>query len=173
MLLVHVEHAKRRRMKMWVVVGQTGSRQTTAPNTLNPHPHAHAHPPLFFGRATLEGVAGGDNVSGKVKVVVSVAEVTAWGDFTASPVSSFQTEALSSLGRDSSGVVEAAFLEAAEGASCAAGAAGDSRVCFRALVVKEDDSAVMVGEGGLEWVREEALAAVDQVWIWSDVVDAF
>ncbi|CAM9409723.1 unnamed protein product [Laminaria digitata] len=109
------------------------------------------------------GVAGGDNVSGKVKVVVSVAEVTAWGDFTASPVSSFQTEALSSLGRDSSGVVEAAFLEAAEGASCAAGAAGDSRVCFRALVVKEDDSAVMVGEGGLEWVREEALAAVDQV----------
>ena len=145
-----------------VVVGDTGlARKASASNTLNPHSRAQTLTPAFlFCRENFQGVGRSGDVTSMV--VVSVAEVTSWGDFTASPVSSFQTEALSSLGRDFSGILQAAFLEAAEGASCAA---GDSRVCFRALVVKEDDSAMLVGGGGLEWVREEALAAVDQVWI--------
>ncbi|CAM9902690.1 unnamed protein product, partial [Hapterophycus canaliculatus] len=108
-------------------------------------------------------LAGGVSVSGKTfvasasllqgggtasKVVVSVAEVTAWGDFTAALVDSFEASS-PGLGGATSGRIEAAFLEAGEGE-------------FRVLVVNEDDSAVMVGRGGTEWTREEALAAVDQ-----------
>lgn len=83
------------------------------------------------------------------KVDVSVAEVTAWGDFTAAPVDSFEVSS-PKLAQAASGRIERAFLEAGEGG-------------FRVLVVNEDDSAMMLGRGGLEWVREEALAAVDQV----------
>lgn len=83
-------------------------------------------------------------------MAVSVAEVTAWGDFTAALVDSF--EILSNeLGEGASGRIEKAFLEP-----------GDTG--FRVLVVNEDDSAMMIGRGGVEWGREEALAAVDQVW---------
>jgi len=78
-----------------------------------------------------------------------VAELTAWGDFTAAPVDSFRVSS-SKLEQKASGRIERAFLEAGEGG-------------FRILVVNEDDSAMMLGRGGLEWVREEALAAVDQV----------
>lgn len=82
------------------------------------------------------------------KVVVSVAEVTAFGDFTAALVDSFETSS-PGLGGAASGRIEGAFLEAGEQG-------------FRVLVVSEDDSAQMVGRGGVEWVREEALAAADQ-----------
>lgn len=78
-------------------------------------------------------------------------EVTPWGDWTDHTAGSFETEQLSSLGQGKPGVVESAFLEARDGGS------------FRALVVNEDESAIMVGREGVEWVREEALAAVDQV----------
>lgn len=79
---------------------------------------------------------------------MSVAEVTAFGDFTAALVDSFETS-LPGLGGAASGRIEGAFLEAGEQG-------------FRVLVVSEDDSAQMVGRGGVEWVREEALAAADQ-----------
>lgn len=83
------------------------------------------------------------------KVVVSVTEVTAFGDFTAALVDSFEVSS-PALGERASGRIEGAFLEVGEGP-------------FRVLVISEDDSAMMVGTDGLEWVREEALAAVDQV----------
>ncbi|CAM9582895.1 unnamed protein product [Ectocarpus sp. 13 AM-2016] len=107
-------------------------------------------------------LAGGVSSSGKTfvasasmlqggpvdKVIVSVAEVTAFGDFTAALVDSFETSS-PGLGVAVSGRIEGAFLEAGEQG-------------FRVLVVSEDDSAQMVGRGGVEWVREEALAAADQ-----------
>lgn len=77
-----------------------------------------------------------------------MAEVTAFGDFTAALVDSFETSS-PGLGGTASGRIEGAFLEAGEQG-------------FRVLVVSEDDSAQMVGRGGVEWVREEALAAADQ-----------
>lgn len=82
-------------------------------------------------------------------MAVSVTEVTAWGDFTASLVDSFEVSS-PALGGGASGRIEGAFLEVGEGP-------------FRVLLVNEDDSAMMVGTDGLGWVREEALAAVDQV----------
>ncbi|CAM9185897.1 unnamed protein product, partial [Ectocarpus sp. 12 AP-2014] len=107
-------------------------------------------------------LAGGVSSSGKTfvasasmlqggpvdKVIVSVAEVTAFGDFTAALVDSFETSS-PGLGGAVSGRIEGAFLEAGEQG-------------FRVLVVSEDDSAQMVGREGVEWVREEALAAADQ-----------
>lgn len=92
--------------------------------------------------------------------MVNVVEVTAWGDYMASPASTFESGALSSVGQDSAGFIQSAFLEAGEGNACAH---KGSKACFRVLVVGEDDSATMVGESRLEWVREEALAGVDQV----------
>lgn len=83
-------------------------------------------------------------------MVVSVAEVTPWGDFTAALVDSFEASS-PELGEGKSGRIEATFLEAGEEGG------------FRVLVVNEDNSAVMVGRGGTEWTREEGLAAVDQV----------
>lgn len=82
-------------------------------------------------------------------MAVSIAEVTVWGDFTAALVDSFEISS-KELGEGASGRIEKAFLEAGDG-------------WFRVLVVNEDDSAMMVGKGGLEWVREEALATVDKV----------
>ncbi|CAB1113817.1 unnamed protein product [Ectocarpus sp. CCAP 1310/34] len=97
-------------------------------------------------------LAGGVSVSGKTfvasasmlqggpidKVIVSVAEVTAFGDFTAALVDSFETSS-PGLGGAASGRIEGAFLDVGEQG-------------FRVLVVSEDDSAQMVGRGGVEWV---------------------
>lgn len=84
------------------------------------------------------------------KVVVRVTELTAFGDFTEALVDSFETASPDLAGAAASGRIEEAFLEVGEGP-------------FRVLVVNEDDSAMMIGSDGVAWVREEALAAVDQV----------
>eukprot|EP00903_Cladosiphon_okamuranus_P020118 g18474.t1 len=108
-------------------------------------------------------LAGGVSVSGKMfvasasmvrgaaghKVIVSVTQVTEFGDFTAALVDSFEASS-PALAGGASGRIEEAFLEVGEGP-------------FRVLVVNEDDSAMMVGVDGVDWVREEGLAAVDQV----------
>ena len=94
------------------------------------------------------------------KLTVNIAELSESGDFVVVPGASFETDRLTSLGREATGLVQEAFLEAAEGDACAL---EDSKACFRVLAVNEDDSAVMVGRAGLEWVKEEALAAVDKV----------
>lgn len=83
------------------------------------------------------------------KVVVSVTEVTEFGDFKATLVDSFEASSPALVG-GGSGRIEEAFLEVGQGP-------------FRVLVVNEDESAMMVSVDGVDWVREEALAAVDQV----------
>lgn len=96
----------------------------------------------------------------KRQLLVRVAQIGKEGTL----IDSFQAEGLSSLGQGRPGRVQAAFLEAREGTGCVPGTgASGTGVCFRALVVNEDYSAMMLGRRGVEWVREEALASVDQV----------
>lgn len=102
--------------------------------------------PLAKHQLTLFATAAGN------KVDVRVTEVTAFGDFTAALVDSFEASPAGPGGGES-GHIEEAFLEVGEGP-------------FRVLVVFEDDSAMMVGADGVRWVKEEALAAVDQVREW-------
>ena len=86
------------------------------------------------------------------EVVVNVSEVTEFGDFKAALVDLFEAPSPAVAASGGSASVEKAFLEVGEGP-------------FRVLVVNEDDSAMMVSAVGVDWVREEALAAVDQVQI--------
>lgn len=81
--------------------------------------------------------------------MVGVTEVTEFGDFKALLADAFEATS-PAVARGESGRIEEAFLEVGEGP-------------FRVLVVNEDDSAMMVGVDRVDWVREEALAAVDQV----------
>lgn len=109
-------------------------------------------------RFALSGATDEDSATGKV--TVSIAEVKPSGEFSTAAGASLETGPLASLGRGMLGRIQKAFLEAAEGDACVV---GDSKACFRVLAVNEDDSAMMVGRSGVEWVREEALAAVDKV----------
>lgn len=117
--------------------------------------------------STGNGDGGGrisEEISGSRNLIVRVTEVGGGnGDFAAKAkiVGVFEAQALPSLGQGRPGLVQEAFLEALEGAGCVP--VGDVGVCFRALVVNEDDSAMMVGARGVQWVREEALSAVEQV----------
>lgn len=106
----------------------------------------------------LSGATDEDKATGKV--TVNIAEVKPSGEFSTSAGASFETGPLASLGPGMSGRIQKAFLEAGEGDVCAV---GDSKACFRVLIVNEDDSATIIGHSGVEWVREEALAVVDKV----------
>lgn len=142
LLLLLMLRVKRQFMFLIVIIVFIVNVSTIFPCRLQPTPGASAK----------------DDAAGKL--VITVAEVTAWGDFMAAPVSTFETGQFPSLGRGASGSIQAAFLEAGEGDACVS---SNAKTCFRALVVREDDSATMVGEKGVAWVREEALAEVDKV----------
>lgn len=93
-------------------------------------------------------------------LVVRVAEIGEQGAVLDSIETS--TGLLGSPGQGVPRRVEAAFLEAGDIGGCE-GAGGAKEMCFRVLLVSEDDSTMMVGKNGVDWVREEALASVDQV----------
>lgn len=99
--------------------------------------------------------------SKEATLVVQAAEVGADGAMVGSIHAAGLSEFLGQ-GRPG-GRVQAAFLEVRGkiGGGCASEEGGEG--CFRVLVVNEDDSAMMVGGEGVEWVREEALASVEQV----------
>lgn len=121
---------------------------------------------VFVGSASMPPVPSGDGsgAGGHQDLVVRVASIG--GEAHDGPSEVSTTIGASELASSAGGrvaLVEAAFLEAREpGLGCSLGDAALG-ACFRVLAVAEDDSAIMVGAEGLEWVREEALAAVDQV----------
>lgn len=122
---------------------------------------------LFAEEGTSSsGASSGGDGSGRAtrkSLVVKVAQFARFANNVVDEtVASFVVSDLPSLGHGRQGAFEAAHLEARDkGDHCSP--KDHPEACFRALMVNEDDSAMMVGREGVEWVREEALAAVDKV----------